>query len=359
MRFRNASATMAMSLALGLIAPTALAQSDADRATARTLGQDGQQALDAKDYRTAEDRFRRADKLVHAPTLELGLARALAGVGKFVESQETYNRMVREGLPPGAPDVFKRAVDDARKEVDGVATKVGAVTITVKSANGTEIPDPIVSLDGLPINSASLGIRRAIDPGNHVLHVAATGYKPADLNFPVAQGSNIDQPILLEKDLSAAPGSAPSVAPAAPGAPAPVVVGAATATPAGGADTSPPLPAHKASILPYVAFGVGGAGLALGIITGAMAAGKHSTLVSECTGGFCPTGSSAAAVQAQSDLSSYHSLGAVSTVGFIVAGVGAAAGVVLLITAPKSAPATGLSISPVIGLGSVGAIGSF
>src|SRR5580693_7871923 len=145
MRFRNASATMAMSLALGLIAPAALAQSDADRATARALGQDGQQALDAKDYRTAEDRFRRADKLVHAPTLELGLARALAGVGKFVESQETYNRMVREGLPPGAPDVFKHALEDAKKEVEGVATKVGAVTITVKSASGTEIPDPVVS----------------------------------------------------------------------------------------------------------------------------------------------------------------------------------------------------------------------
>ena len=48
----------------------------------------------------------------------LGLARALAAEGKYVEAQESYNRMIREGLPAGAPDVFKRALDDAKKEVD-------------------------------------------------------------------------------------------------------------------------------------------------------------------------------------------------------------------------------------------------
>src|SRR5579862_7412259 len=97
-----------LSLLLGLASGRALAQSDGDRATARDLGRDGQAALDQKDYKTAEDRFRRADKLVHAPTLELGLARALAGEGKVMESQETYNRIVREGLAPGAPEVFKQ-----------------------------------------------------------------------------------------------------------------------------------------------------------------------------------------------------------------------------------------------------------
>src|SRR5690242_16306817 len=86
-----------------LMAPPAFAQSDADKATARSLGQEGQAALDAKDYRTAEDRFRRADSLYHAPTLALGLARSLAANGKFVAAQETYNRIVREGVAPGAP----------------------------------------------------------------------------------------------------------------------------------------------------------------------------------------------------------------------------------------------------------------
>ena len=41
----------------------------------------------------------------------IGLARALAAEAKYVEAQETYNRIVREGLPPGAPDAFKHALD--------------------------------------------------------------------------------------------------------------------------------------------------------------------------------------------------------------------------------------------------------
>ena len=158
MRLRSAVLPLAFALSLGMAVSTeARAQSDADRATARSLGQEGQQAFENKDYATAEDRFRRADKMVHAPTLVLGLARALAAEGKYVEAQESYNRIIREGLPAGAPDVFKRALDDAKKEVDAVAAKVGAVTITVKAAGGGDIPDPQVVLDEHPINSASLG----------------------------------------------------------------------------------------------------------------------------------------------------------------------------------------------------------
>src|ERR1035441_2491334 len=97
-------------LALVLATPAAaLAQSDTDRATARQLGKDGEQALDAKDFKRAEDDFRRADGLIHAPTLVLGLARALAGEGKLVEAQEAYQRIIRDGVAPGAPDAFKRA----------------------------------------------------------------------------------------------------------------------------------------------------------------------------------------------------------------------------------------------------------
>src|SRR5690242_12546885 len=73
----------------------AFAQSDADKATARELGKEGQAALDKKDFKTAEDRFKRAEALFHAPTLALGLARAYTANGKYVAAQETYNRIIR------------------------------------------------------------------------------------------------------------------------------------------------------------------------------------------------------------------------------------------------------------------------
>jgi len=351
MRVSSACFAVAVALALGALAGPAHAQSDDDRATARALGQDGQQALDSKDYRTAEDRYRRADKLVHAPTLMLGLARALSAEGKYVEAQETYNRMVREGLPPGAPDVFKRALDDAKKEVEAVAPKVSGVTITVKAATGGDVPDPKVVLDEHPINAASLGVRRSIDPGSHVLRASADGFKAAEKSFSVLEGGSIDEPITLEKD---------NAAPAAPIA-APVGVGPA---PAGSvsltsSSTAPEAPSSgKHSALPWVAFGVGGAGLIFGAITGLLAVGDHSTLANNCTNGTCPP-------KENSNLSSYHTMGALSTVGFIVGGVGVAAGVILLVTQPKGdsaatpAAAAGFQIAPAIGLGSVGAVGTF
>jgi hypothetical protein len=360
MRLRTASLTFAVSLAI--VAPTfsartALAQSDDDRATARALGMEGQQALDAKDYGRAEDRFRRADKLVHAPTLELGLARALAAGGKFVEAQETYNRIVREGLPPGAPEVFKKALDDARKEVDSVSPKVGGVTITVKASAGGDVADPKVVLDEHPINSASLGVRRAIDPGSHVLRVAADGYKAAEVHFTVQAGGAIDEPVTLDKDTGApAPVTTPAPTPVTP-------TPAATPGPASTTAPDQTATAPKHSILPWVAFGIGGAGLVAGAITGLIAVGDHSKLQSNCTNGTCGPSQ-------QDNLNSYHTMGTISTIGFVVAGVGAAAGVILLVTQPKgenpsAAPAAsgpaaqGLHVVPVIGLGSVGAVGTF
>jgi hypothetical protein len=325
------------------IAPQARAQSDGDRATARALGQEGQAALDKKDYATAEDRFRRADKMVHAPTLMLGLARALAAEGKYVEAQESYNRIVREGLPPGGGEAFKRAIDEAGKEVDTVTPKVGAVTITVKTAAGADVPDPQVVLDEHPINSASLGVRRAIDPGAHVVRVTATGFKPGEMKFTTTEGGSIDEPLVLEQDLSAPP----------PTAAVPATTTGATAAAVSSGDTGTTQPSNARKIAPFVAWGVGGAGLVLGAVTGIVALGKHSTLKDECTGGTCSSAT------AQDDLNSYHTMGTLSTVGFIIAGVGAAAGVVLFVTEPKSTPTTGLRVMPTIGLGSVGAQGTF
>ncbi len=80
-------------------AAPAFAQSDAEnRATARALAAQGQEQLEAKDYAKAEDSFRRADALFHAPTLVLGIARASAAEGKFVEAWEAYNRIIIEGV---------------------------------------------------------------------------------------------------------------------------------------------------------------------------------------------------------------------------------------------------------------------
>jgi hypothetical protein len=206
----------------------------------------------------------------------------------------------------------------------------------VKAAGGGDVPNVKVTVDETAVSAAALGVKSVANPGPHTVRASADGFKPATLSITVPVGGAVDAPLTLEKDLSALPTPpADATAPAQPAAPEP-----------------PPATASH-SVWPWVAFGVGGVGLGLGVVTGILALGKHSDLSSACTGGCGP--------DQYANLDSYHTLGALSTAGFIIAGVGAAAGVTLLVLQPKAADATpaGPAASLVVGPGSIAALGRF
>jgi hypothetical protein len=104
----------------------------------------------------------------------------------------------------------------------------------------------------------------------------------------------------------------------------------------------------------FVALGVGVVGVGTGVVTGLMATSKHSSAESECPNSICIAGS-----QGEKDLDAFRSLRTVSTVGYIVGGVGAAAGVTLLILAPKNPPPTSARLGLVVRPTSLGVIGAF
>jgi hypothetical protein len=112
-------------LLFGAVLVPGVAQAEptvADRATARSLASEGYDALERKDYATAVNRFRHADALVHAPTIGVDLARALIGLGHYVEAYERYQLVIREGVPKGSPASWKQAVEDAEREVQAIET---------------------------------------------------------------------------------------------------------------------------------------------------------------------------------------------------------------------------------------------
>ena len=307
---------VAVSAAVLAMPAAAFAQeaSSQDIAQARQLGGQAQAAFDAGNYAESEKLWTAAAKLYsQAPTLTLGLARTQAKLGHVVGAQESYNKIIREwGNNPSPPPAFKDALEAAKAEVGAVSAKVASVVVTVEGmAPGG---DPKVTIDGQPVPAAALGLKRPVDPGQHVVKSAADGYKAAETNFSVAEGGSADAKLKLEQ-----------------------VAGAAAAVPPGGepgGDTGPQTGKGSNKTLAIVAFGVGGAGLVFGGITGILAIGKHGDLNDKCPGGTCPA-------SAQSDVDSYKTMGTLSTVGFIVAGVGAAAGVILLVTSPKESASNG------------------
>ena len=345
MRLRSRLAPLVFALSVFSISSAAYAQNDADKATARQLGQEGQEAFEKKDFKTAEDRFKRADSLFHAPTLALGLARAYAANAKFVEAQETYNRIIREGAPAGSPPAFQNAVDSAKAEVASVAGKIGSVVISVTGAES-----PKVTLDDQPFPNAALGVKRAANPGAHVVRATADGYKSAEARVTVTEAGSATATLTLEKDPNAV--AAPPVVGPAPGpGPGPAGPTAPVEADTGGGSTK---------TIGLVLMGVGGVGLVAGGITGAIAMSKHSSLNTDCPDGKCPA-------DKKSAVDSYKTMGTISTVGFIVGGVALAGGAVLFFTAPKEKksafvrPVFGPTASANGSLGgaSIGAVGQF
>lgn len=332
---------LAVTLSFSALAPqVAFADepSPQDIAQARQLGMQAQQAYEAGNYQEADKLFTAACKLYSvAPTLTLGLARTHAKLGKFVAAQEGYNKIIREwSTHPSPPPAFKDALESARNEVGAVSAHVASVVITVE---GPE--NPQVTIDGEKVPAATLGLKRPVDPGQHVVKVVADKWKPAESSFTVADAGSAEVKLKPEK---------------APDAPA-AVAGAPANDPS---KIEPPPPAAQGGssnkTLAIVALGVGGAGLAVGAITGVIALGKHGDLNDKCPGGTCPA-------SAQSDVDGYKSMGTISTIGFIVGGVGVAAGAVLWFTAPKSTGEAKSSnyatINPYVGVGSAGVTGRF
>lgn len=320
--------TLTLSISLALIAPAALAEPTAsDRATARTLAQEGQHALETRNYTAAIDKFSRADSLVHAPTLLLGLARAQVGSTKLVEAQENYNRIIREGVAPNSPKSWSKAVDDANKEVGAISSRIPWVTLTILGPSSPE-----VVIDSTPVPHASLGVKRAINPGTHKLKVSAEGYLPQEKMIVLTEGQSLSVNLELEQAPEAAALPEKKVA-----------TTTVDITSSGG---------EWRKTVAYVAFGVGGASLIVGGVAGGLAIAKHSQLTDSCPAGKCD-GSQIAS------LDSYHRLGTIADVGFVVGGVGIAAGVVLLVTQPKDTSTSAAKWSPYIGLGSAGVTGVF
>lgn len=322
-------------LALGVLLPAlAAADSTADRASARELGKDGQAALAQKDYPTALERFTRAEALFHAPTLLLGLARAQAGMGKLVDAQESYRRVINERLPANAPAAFTEAVTAATAELGVVAGRVAWLTIIV---SGTEAV-PSVKVDGQGVPATALGVRRAVDPGTHkIVGELQSGVRKS---VTVSMGEGKSETATLDLSASSAAPLAPS---ASSGAPLPP------------ASTAPPAPRSSSTLrktLGFVSIGVGGAGLVVGATAGALALSQHSTLAPDCNGGKCP-----ASLVPKVD--NYNTLGAVSTAAFIAGGALAVLGVVLVVTTPSAGRTVGLTVSPTLGCGALGAAGSF
>jgi hypothetical protein len=214
---------------------------------------------------------------------------------------------------------------EAEKRAKLLEPRLAHLTISLAkgAAAGAE-----VSRDGTVLGGVSLGVAASVGPGTHVVVVKAKGRKDARFEVAVNEGE--------AKAIEVATGD-----PDGSGGAASASAGAPQEDTSSG--TSP---------LVWAGFGVGAAGLAVGAITGLMAISKANA----CPNHVCPN---------QNDLdgvSSGRTLGTISTIGFVVAGAGAAVGVLgLTVFRAKGHPegATAAKAALYIAPASAGLAGTF
>jgi hypothetical protein len=277
---------------------------DVVQESARALADEGANAFAAHDDERALTLFQRAYMLVPAPTIALFEARTLGRLGRLLEARAAYVRLARTEAAPGSPEAFRAAIESGRVELSQLEARIPRLHVAIE---GKLEPGSTVLLDERPLEPRLLRGPLLIDPGAHSLQLRTARGGGAPAHFVVVEGQT--EHVRLSPPHQAAPDSQRTWS--------------------------------------FVAFGVGGAGLTLGIVAGAVALGAHEDAERGCPEDRCVAGSPGADAAER-----FRDWRTVSTIGYVVGAVGVGAGITLFLTSPRDHGAQ-LAVVPALDGGSL------
>jgi hypothetical protein len=209
--------------------------------------------------------------------------------------------------------------EDCMQRLDEVGKAMPSIIFELKDTAGNDVVGVTIMTGGQRL-AASAGTVIELDPGEHTFTFQAQGHPMVEKRLMLAEGVHWRREVLVIAD--GVDRRRELTSKANTSEPAPM-----TSAPSKG-DVAPRPNGPPA--LAWVAFGVGGAGLTLGIVAGLVAGGKHSTLAGECD-----NDTQTCAPQYAGDLDAFHTWRTVSTIGYVVGALGAVGGAALWLTAPK------------------------
>ncbi|CAN5775083.1 hypothetical protein BH09MYX1_BH09MYX1_39760 [soil metagenome] len=299
-RLRPVASALALASALAF-APSAFAQSNT--ALAESLYTEGKTLYAQKNYTAACPKFAESARIDPASGTFYGLGLCYEGQGRFASAWSAYLYAAQAARKDRNDDREKNAnkkASDVEKKVPRVSFAVAPAT---SSLNGLEL-----SVDGQALASASWS-SAPIDAGDHKILVKATGKIDYEASFTVKaapQKNEVTVPALAD---------APVVAP-----PPPIVV-------------APPPDESSGSgmrIAGFTLLGVGVVSTGVGAVFGAIALGAAGEVEKVCSVESC---TDPAAVDKNESAKTFADVSTVMIIGGIAL---AAAGVVLVLVAPKA-----------------------
>lgn len=286
-----------------------------ERNEAAVLTNKARAAANKKNVDEAETLFKQAEALDPQPQRRIELAKVLVAKGKLVEASKLLNGILNDAsLGPQS----KNLKDQAKKQLEQFETRIPWLTVhLVGPTSGARI-----EIDGQAVEPDA---ESPVDPGKHTVGVDADGFESADQDVTLKDSEHRTVTIQLEPSKKAV-----------------------TEAPKSTGGTKWPA---------IAAFGVGAVGIGVGSVFGILAFDEAAKAKSYCRDNVCPP---LPEVVNARNVSIEN--GNVSTVGFVVGGIGVAAGVVLLLTVGSgSTPPKkdAISVTPYVGAGDVGLVGTF
>jgi hypothetical protein len=274
--------------------------SESLKEVARNLMAEGRELRDKSDHQGALSRFQAADAIMGVPTTGFEIARSQADLLLLLEAQATLRRILSTPEKPDDPEPFRAARMKARALDVELASRIGGLRFLVRGAQDHR---PRLRVDDQELAGGELDKVLRLNPGQHRV-VGRVGEREVTRDVAVPERETVT--VELDFAVPREPSGDQHDQPAAASAPA--------------RDPAPRQRSDSVPTLGYVGGGVAAVGLIVGSVSGVWAMSKKSSAWAGCEGTRCPPST-------WEDIDAARRFATVSTVGFVVAGVGAGIGV--------------------------------
>jgi hypothetical protein len=294
-------------LLFALLSSVAQAQ-PRDAAAAEVLFRQGREAADQGDFGTACDKFKESNRLDPAVGTVFNIADCEERLGRLATAWTLFQEVTQRL----APSDERHAI--ATKRASALEPRLPRLTIKLSASAP---PGIVIERDGVVLGAASLDNSLPVDPGPHEVVVRATGRSPGVFRVALREGEARAVEVTAGAPLESGGGGSHDQIP--------------DRTEPGGNRT-----------LGFVLGGLGIAGIAVGTVAGVMVLDRKSTADEQCPDKHCNEQGFDAVV-------SGRTLGVVSTTGFIVGGIGLAAGAYFILSSgsgEKPASTVSATFSP-------------
>jgi hypothetical protein len=266
----------------------------------------------------ALERFQAADRLMHAPTTALELAKVQALILQLVEARATALGATRIPVQPGEASVFASARAEAAKLAAELAPRIPDLTLTIEPANATET----VSIDGNALPQLPHKLPYKLNPGSHLVLVEAPGFVQNSQRVSLAERQHASLSVVL------VPEPAGKVA----------ALSGGQAVPGAAAD-----PNAAGRTRGYIGLAAGGAVLIAGAVAGIVSLTSVSDVRDQCQHNVCPA-------SARSRIDTADTLGTLANIALPLGALGIGYGLFELLThaevATERSKAVSVQVTP-------------